>query len=182
MADAAFDPLTNSWRTPSAWSVSALFEHRLVPAFYVDLEDSIGGLNWSNQGSGCPVFGDGYDGGQFVAGGLSPHATSWIICTDLGWNPAAKLNFNLELMYEHTIQENRSGLVGTVNNWDGQNEVGATFAPGLERRQQRLRRPPPDHPVLLKPKRTAISRVYRVGFPIESTSLRFCFCVSSYMW
>jgi hypothetical protein len=130
MADAAFDPLTNSWGTPTAWSVSALFEHRLVPAFDVDLEGSIGGLNWSNQGSGCPVFGVGCEGGRFVAGGLSPHATSWIICTDLGWNPAAKLNFNLELMYEHTIQEKPSGLIGTVNNWDGQDGVGATFAPG----------------------------------------------------
>ena len=53
IADAFFNPLTNTWSKPTAWSVSALVEHHFTPAFYIDLEGSIGGLKWSNQGGGC---------------------------------------------------------------------------------------------------------------------------------
>src|SRR5277367_2188797 len=37
IADAYFNPLTNSWSTPTAWSVSGLFEHHWTPTFYTDL-------------------------------------------------------------------------------------------------------------------------------------------------
>ncbi len=59
MSDAFFNPLTNQWSTPTAWSVSALLEHHFTPQFYVDLEGSVGGLNWSNQSGGCYVLGFG---------------------------------------------------------------------------------------------------------------------------
>ena len=38
LADAYFNPLTNSWSTPRAWSVSGLLEHHWTPTFYTDLE------------------------------------------------------------------------------------------------------------------------------------------------
>jgi hypothetical protein len=128
MADAAFDPVANAWATPTAWSVAAILEHRFNRAFYVDLEGSIGGLAWSNQRGGCPVPDVGCGGA--MTGGLSPHATSWILGADLGWNAAANLSFDVELMYENTVQARPNGLIGTVYNWDGQDGVGATFAPG----------------------------------------------------
>ena len=53
MADAYFNPFTNSWSKPTAWSVSALIEHHFTPQFYLDLEGSVGQLKWSNQGGGC---------------------------------------------------------------------------------------------------------------------------------
>jgi len=127
MADAAFDPIANAWVKPTAWSISLLFEHRFAEAFYLDLEGSIGGLSWSNQRGGCLVHGAGCDAYQTLPGGLSPHATSWIVGGDLGWNPAANLNFDLELMYQNTIQDRPSGLVGAVYNWDGS---GGALVPG----------------------------------------------------
>ena len=53
----------------------------------------------------------------------TPHATSWIIGTDIGWNPVTNLNFDLELMYQSTTQTAPSGFLGTVLN------TGA-FVPG----------------------------------------------------
>ena len=125
MADAYFNPLTNSWAKPTAWSVSAQLEHWFTPAFYVDLIGSVGGLNWSDQ-NGYNTFlysplGRQY--GYLGTGEVSPHATSWIVGADLGWTPVTNLNFDLELMYQATTQERPSGFVGTVYN------TGA-FVPG----------------------------------------------------
>ena len=51
MADAFFNPLTNQWSKPTAWSITALLEHHFTPQFYLDLEGSYGELNWSNMGA-----------------------------------------------------------------------------------------------------------------------------------
>ena len=147
MADAAFNPLTNTWAKPTAWSVSGLFEHHFTPAFYVDLEASIGGLNWSNQGGGCYIYGFGCGIGQFAQGALSPHATSWIIGADIGWMPVTNLNFDLELMYQSTTQDRPSGFLGTVYN---AGEVEPVLRSGrLGRQLERFRWPLPHHPLLL---------------------------------
>jgi hypothetical protein len=130
MSDAFFNPLTNQWAKPTAWSVTGIFEHHFTPQFYIDLEGSVGGLNWSNQGGGCYIYGFGCGVGQFAQGAISPHATSWIIGTDLGWNPVTNLNFDLELMYQSTNQERPSGFLGTVYNFNGVNTTGAIFVPG----------------------------------------------------
>ena len=120
MADAFFNPLTNSWAKPTAWSVSALLDHHFTPQFYVDLEGSVGGLNWSGQSNHVLIPGNFLLG----TGEISPHATSWIVGADLGWNPVTNLNFDLELMYQSTTQTAPSGFQGTVLN------TGA-FVPGL---------------------------------------------------
>jgi hypothetical protein len=123
LADAFFNPITNQWAKPTAWSVSSILEHWFTPQFYVDLEGSIGGLNWSNQGGGCYLLGFGCGVGQFASGALSSHATSWLVGADLGWTPVNNLNFDLELMYQATSQNRPSGFIGTVYN------TGA-FVPG----------------------------------------------------
>ena len=56
LADAFFNPLTNSWAKPTAWSICGLLEHHWTPTFYTDLEGSIGGINWSGQGGGCSSY------------------------------------------------------------------------------------------------------------------------------
>ena len=117
MADAYFNPFTNQWSKPTAWSVSALLEHHFTPQFYLDLEGSVGGLEWSNMGGGCG-FALGLAGcgiAQFVQGPLSKSATTWLIGADLGWNPVTNLNFDLELMYQDTNQQRPSGFVGTYD-------------------------------------------------------------------
>ena len=60
MSDAFFNPITNSWSKPTAWSVSALIEHHFTPQFYLDLEGSVGQLKWSNQGGGCSIAETGW--------------------------------------------------------------------------------------------------------------------------
>ncbi len=59
---------------------------------------------------------------------MSPHALSWIVGADLGWNPVTNLNFDLELMYQSTNQTAPSGFLGTVYNLGGAS--GAVFVPG----------------------------------------------------
>jgi len=129
LQDAFFNPITNTWAQPRAWSVTAQFEHHWTPQFYTDILGSIGGIQWNNQGTGCGTAGffvtPGFCGlGQFVGNGaISPHATSWIVGADLGWNPVTNLNFDLELMYQGTTQDRPSGFIGTVFN-------NGVFVPG----------------------------------------------------
>ena len=111
IADSYFNPLTNSWSTPTAWSVSGLLEHHWTPTIYTDLEASVGQMLWSGMGGSTCV------GGTCVGTGvLSPHTTTWLLGADVGWNPVTNLNFDLELMYQHTTQNQPSALIGTVLN------------------------------------------------------------------
>jgi hypothetical protein len=120
LADAYFNPLTNSWATPRAWSVSGLLEHHWTPTFYTDLEGSVGGILWNGQSGGiCTAAA----GGCVGTGQISPHAFTWLVGADIGWNPVTNLNFDLELMYQHVQQTAPSGNIGTIFN------TGA-FVPG----------------------------------------------------
>jgi hypothetical protein len=110
LGDSYFNPLTNSWSTPTAWSVSALLEHHWTPTFYTDLEGSVGGINWTGQSGGACIAG-GFCGGT---GLISPHAFTYLVGADIGWNPVTNLNFDLELMYQHVTQDAPSGNIGTV--------------------------------------------------------------------
>ena len=126
-ADAFFNPMTNQWSSPTAWSVLGVIEHHFTPQFYIDLEGSIFGLNWSNMGGGCSVALPSCLISQAASGPLSPHSFAWIIGTDLGWNPVTNLNFDLELMYMSVNQSAPSGFAGTVYNYGQPNEF---FVPG----------------------------------------------------
>jgi Porin subfamily len=109
LGDAYFNPLTNSWSNPKAWSVSALLEHHWTPTFYTDLEGSIGGIDWSGENGRVLL-----PGGPVGTGIISPHAFTYLIGADIGWNPVTNLNFDLELMYQHVKQDAPSGNIGTV--------------------------------------------------------------------
>jgi hypothetical protein len=127
MQDAYFNPITNQWAKPTAWSVSALIEHHFTPQFYLDLEGSVGQLKWSNQGGGCSLFGVGCALSSAATGALSPTATTWLVGADLGWNPVNNLNFDLELMYQSTNQAAPNGFLGTIYNYGQASEF---FVPG----------------------------------------------------
>src|ERR1700678_3616849 len=107
LADAYFNPLTNSWSSPTAWSVSGLLEHHWTPTIYTDLEGSVGGVRWSGESGSA---------GGVGTGGISPSACTWLVGADIGWNPVTNLNFDLELMYQAVSQERPNALVGTVFN------------------------------------------------------------------
>jgi hypothetical protein len=120
LADSYFNPLTNSWSTPTAWSLTGLLEHHWTPTFYTDLEGSVGQVLWSGMSGGVIVPGVGPVG----TGVLSPHTTTWLIGADVGWNPVTNLNFDLELMYQHVSQSAPSANIGTVLG-------SGAFIPGL---------------------------------------------------
>ena len=128
LADSFFNPVSNQWSTPRAWSVAGLLEHHWTPTFYTDLEGSIGGVQWSNMGGGCNFALPTCLIGQAALGPMSPRALSWIFGVDLGWNPVTNLNFDLELMYQGTSQTAPSGFIGTVYNTGGVG--GPVFVPG----------------------------------------------------
>ena len=48
-ADAYFNPLTNSWAKPTAWSITGILEHHFTPQFYVNLEGSVLGLTGATR-------------------------------------------------------------------------------------------------------------------------------------
>ena len=127
LQDAYFNPITNTWSKPTAWSVSALIEHHFTPQFYLDLEGSVGQLKWSNQGGGCYIYGFGCELLQAAQGAISPSATTWLVGADLGWNPVNNLNFDLELMYQSTNQSAPSGFLGTIYN---SGQASEFFVPG----------------------------------------------------
>lgn len=128
LADAFFNPLTNVWSKPTAWSITTVLEHHFTPQIYLDLEGSYGEISWSGMRGGCSFNGFGCGLAQAIRGPLSPRARTWIIGADLGWNPAANLNFDPELMYQGTSQERPSGFLGTVYNLG--DVGGAVFVPG----------------------------------------------------
>ena len=112
LADSYFNPLTNNWSTPTAWSVSGLLEHHWTPTIYTDLEGSFGELLWSGMSGGVCLA-------RSAAGALAPASsrpmpTLGSFGADIGWNPVTNLNFDLELMYQHTNQNAPSGNIGTI--------------------------------------------------------------------
>ena len=82
-------------------------------------------------------------GGCVGTGVISPHAFTWLVGADIGWNPVTNLNFDLELMYQHTQQNAPSGNIGTIFG-------SGAFVPGaLQGDQRGLRGTSPHHPLLL---------------------------------
>ena len=117
LADAFFNPLTNQWSKPTAWTVSALLEHHFTPQFYIDFEGSVGQINWSNRAAAVTSWLR-----LWRAQAIRPavaDARTWLAGADLGWNPVNNLNFDLELMYQGTNQDKPSGFLGTVYNTGG---------------------------------------------------------------
>ena len=55
VADAFFNPLTNQWSNPTAWSIAAWAKHNFNPQWAISAEASYAELNWSGQGSGCSL-------------------------------------------------------------------------------------------------------------------------------
>ena len=125
-----------------------LIEHHFTPQFYLDLEGSICGVNWSNMGGGCNSSACRLPPRVNPrTARFRPSAFSWLIGADLGWNPVTNLNFDLELMYQSTNPGAPSGFLGTVYNWGQANQF---FVPGdWHGQQQRFRGPSPHHPLLL---------------------------------
>jgi len=100
----------NSVMNPTAWSVSAEFDHHFNPQVTVSLEGSVGGVNWSNQ----------------IKTSDLANSTSWLIGGVGHYAPVAGLDFEFELLYQdtHTDTPNSANPVAWHANADG---VAARF-------------------------------------------------------
>jgi hypothetical protein len=81
------------WSTPTAWSVSALYEHHFSPVFSIDPQISYAQLHWSGS-----------------MGELSNNSQTWVLGAVAHWDPVPLLDFAFELMYQNTHQS-------TPDNW-----------------------------------------------------------------
>ena len=129
--DTAWNPLTNQWSTPTAWSVSALLEHHFTPAFYIDLEGSYGHVHWSNAGGGCNFYFAGCGVAQAIQGGISPNANTLARRRrhrlDAGHQPELRPRVDVS---EHGSGQAEWSSLGTVYNIGGVG--GAVFSPNWE--------------------------------------------------
>ena len=149
MQDAFFNPITNSWAKPTAWSVSGLIEHHFTPQFYLDLEGSVGQLKWSNQGGGCSIAGNGWLHHRVIRHWRArPSATTWLVGADPRLEPGRQPQLRPRVdVSEARTRARRPALLGTIYNWGQTNQF---FVPGAWHGRQRwFRRPPQHHPLLL---------------------------------
>ena len=103
LADAFFNPLTNSWSTPTRVVGHARCSSiTWTPTFYTDLEGSVGADQLEQPGRRLHLLGLAAASLRSAPASLSPHAITWLVGADIGWNPVTNLNFDLELMYQST--------------------------------------------------------------------------------
>ena len=76
------------WQTPTAWSISAEFDHTFTPEFTGSIEGSYGGVNWSNG----------------TAASVVSNATTWLVGGVGHYDPVKNLDFELELLYQEHQQ------------------------------------------------------------------------------
>ena len=120
MQDAYFNPITNQWAKPTAWSVSALIEHHFTPQFYLDLQGSVG-QKWSNQGGGWLRSLFGRDGRAFAnRDDLAGRRRSWL---EPGQQP--QLRPRVDVSEHQPVGAER--LPGTIYNCGQASEF---FVPG----------------------------------------------------
>ena len=159
MADAYFNPLTNSWAKPTAWSASALLEHHWTPTIYTDLEGSVGGINWSGQSGGICTA----PGVCAGTGMISPHAFTYLIGADIGWNPGHQP----ELRPRVDVSARDPGCAERQHRNHLQHR---RLHPGrLGRRLERLPGSSPRHPLLL-----IATRSVEIRQPRSESSGVFC--------
>jgi len=84
------------WSTPTAWSLTGIFNHHFSPMFSFSPEISYASLNWSNNT-------------------ITPNATSWIAGGVFHWDPVANLDFEFELLYQDTHQQTPTAYTAAGN-------------------------------------------------------------------
>jgi hypothetical protein len=91
------------WQTPTAWSVTAEFDHTFNPEFTASLEGSVGGISW---------------GGGTNASVVS-NATTWLIGGVAHYDPVKNLDFEFELLYQSTSNSTPNLFAATATPWAG---------------------------------------------------------------
>jgi hypothetical protein len=104
------------WQSPTAWSVSAEFDHHFTPEFVGHIEGSVGGIEWNNS----------------QAASLVSNSTIWLIGGVLNYDPVKNLDFEFEVFYQDSQTSTPNGWVatptGTTSSFHGNsNGVAARF-------------------------------------------------------
>ena len=100
------------WQNPTAWSITAEFDHTFTPEFAGSLEGSYGATNWSG-------------GTAFSA---VSNATTWLVGGVLHYDPVKNLDFEFELLYQNTNNSTPALYANTATPWHGNgNGTAARF-------------------------------------------------------
>ena len=145
LPDAYFNPLTNSWSKPTAWSITGLLRAPLHAAVLC----RSGGLvrrqlQWSNMGGGCNVFGFGCGVAQFM------QRAAVAACEQLDHRRRHRLEpgHQPQLRPGADVSGHDPEPAERVHRHVGHQHLD--LHPGrLERHSERFRRPLPHHPLLL---------------------------------
>ncbi len=148
MQDAFFNPVTNSWSKPTAWSVSALIEHHFTPQFYLDLEGSVGAVEVEQPGRRLQPHRLGRLHHRVIR-----DRRDFAQRDDLAdWRgPRLEPGHQPQLRPRVDVPEHEPERAGRLP-WDGiqLGPVEPVLRAGrLAWRQRRFRGPPPHHPLLL---------------------------------
>ena len=97
LADTYENPSGNSFATPTAWSVSALFTHNFSPQFVGSVEGSYGQVRWT-----------GTDATSVVS-----NSNSWLVGVVGHWIPVTNLDFEIEVLYQNSQTQTPNGFIAT---------------------------------------------------------------------
>jgi hypothetical protein len=91
------------WQTPTAWSVTAEFDHTFTPEINGSLIGSYGGISWSSG----------------TAASVVSNARSWLIGGVAHYDPVKNLDFQLELLYQNSHSDTPASYVAAGTAWNG---------------------------------------------------------------
>jgi len=101
----------NSIMTPTAWSVSAEFDHHFNPQLELSIEGSVGGVTWSHQ----------------IATSDLSNSNSWLIGGVGNWTPVTNLTFTLEVLYQSTETDAPNSANAAVWHKDADGVAGRFY-------------------------------------------------------
>jgi len=86
LADAAWNGTNQGFATPTAWSISAAFDHHFNPQVSISPLAAYGQVNWSGTGTNVSYS----------------NSKSWILGAVGHYDPVPGLDFEMELLYQNT--------------------------------------------------------------------------------
>jgi hypothetical protein len=112
MADAIYDPLSNSWSLSNAWSAAAQLTWKLSPNFEIDPEVAYANVDYGSKASAA------------YKTYLAQKADAWWFGAVFDWSPVKNLDFALDAVYESSHQSTPYTWVTATNGTFHNNSDG----------------------------------------------------------
>jgi hypothetical protein len=103
LADTYYNAVTGGWEKPTAWSVTAEFDHTFTPELSGSLLGSYGEVNWDGQTVSTAVS----NGNTWIVGGVGHY------------DPVKNLDFEIEVLYQNSQTNRPNTFVATNTPYNG---------------------------------------------------------------